>query len=371
MHRFKDLEVWKISVEMVREIYEMTENFPKNEQFGLVNQIRRSAVSIPSNPDALTLSVAKELNLSPKIIEELEIVLKEIPEVKDDKNKIILDLGDGKQKKEGKEKTEGEVEAEGEKAKYNCECIDCGHKLKSEKHCVDIKCPKCGGEMRRAERPGEGRGIEGGTTKPSENNHVCTINSGDYEKYRSDTREHEGKPYTVRFGIKEDGTSEENEYFYSTDTWTAKEAKTHCNAHDGEFAAATKPKVDDNISDKDDVNPSNGDKSADAIYALTQEITSLKTAIEEKAGRELSTKNRALIKTCVEAMAKATEALSALLAATEPDEEGKSTIITAKQELDLSALLHKENINLEELGKKIAKTIDISKLVTDSIKDKQ
>jgi len=49
MHRFKDLEVWKISVEMVREIYEMTENFPKNEQFGLVNQIRRSAVSIPSN----------------------------------------------------------------------------------------------------------------------------------------------------------------------------------------------------------------------------------------------------------------------------------------------------------------------------------
>jgi len=41
--------------------------------------------------------------------------------------------------------------------KYNCECIDCGHKLKSEKHCKDIKCPKCGGEMRRAERPGPGR----------------------------------------------------------------------------------------------------------------------------------------------------------------------------------------------------------------------
>jgi len=40
---------------------------------------------------------------------------------------------------------------------YQCECIECGHKLESEKHCADIKCPECGGEMRRAERPGPGR----------------------------------------------------------------------------------------------------------------------------------------------------------------------------------------------------------------------
>ena len=43
---------------------------------------------------------------------------------------------------------------------YNCECIDCGHKLESKKHCQDIKCPKCGGEMRRVERPGPGKGEE-------------------------------------------------------------------------------------------------------------------------------------------------------------------------------------------------------------------
>ncbi len=49
MHRFKDLEVWKVSIEMVEEVYDITSCFPKHEMFGIVNQIRRSAVSIPSN----------------------------------------------------------------------------------------------------------------------------------------------------------------------------------------------------------------------------------------------------------------------------------------------------------------------------------
>ena len=44
---------------------------------------------------------------------------------------------------------------------YQCECIECGYKMESEKHCADIKCPKCGGAMRRIERPGPGKeGIE-------------------------------------------------------------------------------------------------------------------------------------------------------------------------------------------------------------------
>lgn len=44
-----------------------------------------------------------------------------------------------------------------EKGKYNCECIDCGYKMSSDKHCNDLKCPECGGQMRRAERPGPGQ----------------------------------------------------------------------------------------------------------------------------------------------------------------------------------------------------------------------
>lgn len=43
------------------------------------------------------------------------------------------------------------------KATYKCECIECGHKMESEKHCKDLKCPECGGQMRRAERPGPGQ----------------------------------------------------------------------------------------------------------------------------------------------------------------------------------------------------------------------
>lgn len=57
------------------------------------------------------------------------------------------------------------------KPEYECECIECGHKLKSEKHCSEIKCPECGGEMRRAERPGQGKELEepeDKITKPEE-----------------------------------------------------------------------------------------------------------------------------------------------------------------------------------------------------------
>ena len=43
-----------------------------------------------------------------------------------------------------------------EKATYDCECLSCGHTMTSSEHCKDVKCPECGGEMRRAERPGKG-----------------------------------------------------------------------------------------------------------------------------------------------------------------------------------------------------------------------
>ena len=45
----KDLEVWKKSIELVKITYKLTETFPKNEMYGLTSQMRRSAVSIPSN----------------------------------------------------------------------------------------------------------------------------------------------------------------------------------------------------------------------------------------------------------------------------------------------------------------------------------
>lgn len=49
MRNYQDLDVWKKSIEYVTEIYRMTNCFPDSEKFGLTNQMRRAAISIPSN----------------------------------------------------------------------------------------------------------------------------------------------------------------------------------------------------------------------------------------------------------------------------------------------------------------------------------
>ena len=49
MHQYKELKLWQKSIDMVTRIYALTRDFPQNEKFGLVSQINRSAVSIPSN----------------------------------------------------------------------------------------------------------------------------------------------------------------------------------------------------------------------------------------------------------------------------------------------------------------------------------
>ncbi|MEE9192692.1 MAG: four helix bundle protein [Candidatus Aerophobetes bacterium] len=49
IRNFKDLRIWQESIELVEEIYRISKKFPKEELYGIVNQIRRSAVSLPSN----------------------------------------------------------------------------------------------------------------------------------------------------------------------------------------------------------------------------------------------------------------------------------------------------------------------------------
>lgn len=49
MNDFRKLEIWQLSKELSLQIYKVTELFPESEKFGLSNQIRRSAISIPSN----------------------------------------------------------------------------------------------------------------------------------------------------------------------------------------------------------------------------------------------------------------------------------------------------------------------------------
>lgn len=46
---FQDLQIWKNGIRLVKKIYSLTNNFPDDERYGLISQMRRSSVSIPSN----------------------------------------------------------------------------------------------------------------------------------------------------------------------------------------------------------------------------------------------------------------------------------------------------------------------------------
>lgn len=48
-HNFRELSSWKVSFNLVKEVYLITEKLPDDERFGLKSQIQRCAVSIPSN----------------------------------------------------------------------------------------------------------------------------------------------------------------------------------------------------------------------------------------------------------------------------------------------------------------------------------
>lgn len=48
-HNFRELVIWRMSIDMTEKIYKLTESLPQHEKFGLTSQIRRSSVSIPSN----------------------------------------------------------------------------------------------------------------------------------------------------------------------------------------------------------------------------------------------------------------------------------------------------------------------------------
>jgi len=72
----KDLEVWKESILLVKEIYRISSNFPKDEIYGLTLQIKRSAISIASN---IAEGVAR--NTKKEFIQFLYIALGSVSEL--------------------------------------------------------------------------------------------------------------------------------------------------------------------------------------------------------------------------------------------------------------------------------------------------
>jgi len=76
----KDLDVWKDAIDLVTEIYRLTANYPESERFGLISQMRRAAVSVPSNiAEGAARGSNKEyiyfLNISLGSLSELETQL--------------------------------------------------------------------------------------------------------------------------------------------------------------------------------------------------------------------------------------------------------------------------------------------------------
>ena len=49
MAGYQDLKVWQVGIQITRSVYQITANFPEAEKYGLTSQLRRCAVSIPSN----------------------------------------------------------------------------------------------------------------------------------------------------------------------------------------------------------------------------------------------------------------------------------------------------------------------------------
>ena len=49
MHKVEDLKIWKKSMELTKSVYQLVLELPTDEKFGLISQIKRSSISIPSN----------------------------------------------------------------------------------------------------------------------------------------------------------------------------------------------------------------------------------------------------------------------------------------------------------------------------------
>jgi len=98
---YKNYKVWKSSHKLVLNIYSMTKTYPKSEQFGLVSQMNRAAVSVPTNiAEGCGRETQKELirflyisSESAHVLDYLLLVYKELGFIKDGKaNELIKEI---------------------------------------------------------------------------------------------------------------------------------------------------------------------------------------------------------------------------------------------------------------------------------------
>jgi four helix bundle protein len=80
MQRFTELEVWKRSHALVLQIYKLTRSFPTEERFALISQIRRAALSVPTNVAEGSKRISRQdyarfLNIAEGSLAETEYLL--------------------------------------------------------------------------------------------------------------------------------------------------------------------------------------------------------------------------------------------------------------------------------------------------------
>jgi len=150
------LKMWAgdIGEELLKEITEKTDGFSGAHIKELVEFARMIAEEDEIEIGEALLKSLEKLMEQRELIEEIRA---NNTEVKALWGRVKYEKGEVKIMEDKSIEIETEIKAEQEKKKYNCECIKCKHKMESDKHCNEIKCPKCGGEMRRAERPGPGK----------------------------------------------------------------------------------------------------------------------------------------------------------------------------------------------------------------------
>lgn len=99
MHHYQQLNIWKESMDLVLEIYQLTDSFPQTELFGLTSQMRRAAISVPSNiaegaGRLSTLDFRRFLNIALGSLCELHtqlILSKRLALIEEDKSTSIED----------------------------------------------------------------------------------------------------------------------------------------------------------------------------------------------------------------------------------------------------------------------------------------
>lgn len=97
---FRDLRVWQKGIVLVKEIYKITKDFPKEEQYGLISQMKRASISIPSNlAEGFRRRYNKEhkqfLSIALGSCAELEtqvVIAKELSFLDENNEKILLEL---------------------------------------------------------------------------------------------------------------------------------------------------------------------------------------------------------------------------------------------------------------------------------------